>query len=75
MPLAAVAAVSEVAGDGLALCLCGGGGVAGVHFDVGEVSPSKPNGTCVTESFLALDRQANFVPRFVQAAEFTKTDG
>ena len=37
--LAAVAAVGEVAGDGLALRLRGGGGVAGVRLDVGEDGP------------------------------------
>ncbi len=39
--LAAVAAVGEVAGDGLGSGLRGGGGVAGVRLDVGEDGPGR----------------------------------
>ncbi len=63
--LAAVAAVGEVAGDGLALRLRGGGGVAGVRFDVGEDAPSLPWLRRVAELCVTFDRPADFLPCFI----------
>ncbi len=73
--LAAVAAVGEVAGDGLALRLRGGGGVAGVRLDVGEDGPGLPRLRRVAELRFAFDRPADFLPRFVEAAELAQGVG
>ena len=73
--LAAVAAVGEVAGDGLALRLRGGGGVAGVRLDVGENGPGRPRLRRVAELRVAFDRPQDFLPRFVEAAELAEREG
>ena len=47
--LSTVAAVGKVVGNGLALRVCGGGGVAGLRLDVGENGPALPRLRCVAE--------------------------
>ena len=71
--LAAVAAVGEVAGDGLALRLRGGSGVAGVRLDVGEDGPQLPRFDAWPRCASALDRPADFLPRFLEAAELPQS--
>ena len=59
--LAAVAAVGEVAGDGLAVRLCGGGGVSSGRLDFGEDAPSLPRLGRMAELRLAFDRPEDFL--------------
>ena len=70
--LAAVAAVGEVAGDGLALRLCGGGGVSSVRLDIGEDAPTRPRLGRMAELRLAFDRPQDLLPRFVEATELAQ---
>lgn len=72
MVLTTVAAVGEVSGDGLALRLRCGGGVAGVRLDVGEDGPGLPRLGRMAELRAAFDRSADFLPCFVQAAELAQ---
>jgi hypothetical protein len=73
--LTAVATVGEVTSDGFAIRLRGSGGVARVRLDVGEDRPGLPLLCRVTELRFALDRLTDFLPRFVQAAELSQTNG
>src|SRR6185295_15507780 len=70
--LAAVAPVGEVTGDGLGSRLRGGGGVVGVLLDIGEDGPGCPGQRRMAGLRFAFDRPADFLPRFVQAAELAQ---
>jgi hypothetical protein len=73
--LAAVAAVGRVAGDGLVLRLCRGGGAASVGLDLGEDVPRSPRLGIMAELRVAFDRPQDFLPRFVEAMELAQRAG
>ena len=63
--LAAVAAVGDVTGDGLAFRFGGGGGVSSVRLDISEDDPELPRFDSVTKRFGAFDRATDLLSGFI----------